>query len=43
MKAKIKILESTIESYQNDIKDKREQLESLHPKLNKILDVRFYL
>ena len=41
MKAKIKILESSIDNYQNEIKAKREHLDSLHPKLNKILEVSF--
>ncbi len=35
---KIKELEQTIEIYQSDIKQKREKLDSLQPKLNQIID-----
>jgi hypothetical protein len=38
MLTKIKELEGTIEKYQTDIKMKREQLDSLQPKLNQIID-----
>lgn len=36
---KIKDLEQTIDVYQNEIKTKRNQLDSLHPKLNQIMQV----
>ncbi len=39
MKAKIKSLEGSIEKYQNECKEKHEQLESFNPRLNKIIDV----
>jgi hypothetical protein len=38
MLSKIKELENSIEKYQADIKVKREQLDSLQPKLNQIID-----
>jgi hypothetical protein len=38
MLSKIKELESSIEKYQTDIKTRREQLDSLQPKLNQIID-----
>jgi len=41
MIGKIKALEHKIDKNQSEIKSKREQLDSLHPKLNQILEVAF--
>ena len=42
MVAKIKELEESIERNQSEIKLKREQLDSLHPKLNQNLEVNIF-